>query len=242
MTATVYEFPQQWYAFGQSRFRLQSRSQSAARPWIGGKSVYGPHAQLWVCELSMTPQEDPERQEIAAFFSRLDGQAGIVRISDVSRLRPWYDRNLAATSERFSDNSIFTDGTAFEAGYLPPDVYVYAAADRGDNYIQLAGFPASVANAMRRGDIFQIKPNGIPGTVPHLYEAQFTSATDASGRVGLEIRPRLRAGVAAGDQVSLRYPSTVFRLVDDDQGAFTITPPVRGDMGFALIEALDLAV
>lgn len=240
MTAVVYEFPREWYAFSKVSYRPVSRSQTAARPWIGGKSVYGPHAQFWAGEFVMTQQEDPELQKIAAFFARLDGQAGLLRISDVSRLKPWHDRNLAAGAEAFSDSTLFTDGTGFEDGHLPPDLYVVEAARRGDNFVVLGGLPASTAACFIGGDRFQIKPNGIAGSIPHLYEMMVGGASDADGRIGVEIRPRLRTDIAAGDQVSLRYPSTVFRLIDDNQGAMEITPGMVGNIGFSLIEALDL--
>ncbi len=239
MTTPVYEFPWEWYTFSRAKYRLQSRSQVASRPWLGGRSVYGPHAQLWVTELTMSQQEDPTRQEIAAFFGRLDGQAGLIRISDPTRLRPWYDRDVTPTRETFTDATVFTDATGFESGYLPPDVYVLTAADQGDNTIVLGGFPASTAGVLTRGDLLQVKPNGIPGNCPNLYEVMVGAASNSDGEIGVEIRPRLRMGIAAGDQVSLRYPSTVFRLIDDDQGSIEMTPPVVGNLGFSLIEALD---
>ncbi len=238
MTA-VHDFPREWYGFSKVTFRLLSRSQTANRPWLAGKSVYGPHAQLWVADLTMIQQEDPQRQKIAAWFTRLDGQAGLLRISDPSRLRPWHDRNVAVTRETFSDGSVFSDSTGFEDDTLPPDLYVVEAASRGDNYLVLGGLPASTTDCFLRGDLMQVKPNGIAGPVPHLYEMMVGGSSDAAGQIGVEIRPRLRTDIAAGDQVSLRYPSTVFRLSDDSQGAMEMTPPVVGNVGFSLIEALD---
>ena len=238
--STVYEFPSQWYRFATAKFRLQARSQMSPRPWIGGKSIYGPHAQIWLAELSMTPVTDPDRQQIAAFFSRLDGQAGLLRIADPSRLRPWYDRSIISPAETtWTDGTKWSDGTFWSSDFLPPSIYVATAASKGDNYMVLGGLPASLSGALMHGDLLQINPDGIAGSVPNLYETSIGGATDASGKIGVEIRPRLRQNLAVGDQVALRFPSSVFRLVDDDQGVFEVTPPVFGDMSFSLVEAMD---
>lgn len=239
MTTPVYEFPQAWYQFAKVTYRITSRSQVSNRTWLGGKSVYGPHAQMFVADFTMATQQDPIRQQIAAFFSRLDGQAGLLRIADPSRLRPWHDRNIDAALETWSDGSTWSDGTLWNAGYLPPDLYLIAPANKGDNFIQVGGLPASLAGALTRGDLIQLKPNGIPGSCPNNYEIMVGGPSNAAGQIGIEVRPRLRMGFAAGDQASLRYASTVFRLIDDDQGAVEVTPPVLGNLGFSLIEALD---
>jgi len=240
MTATpVYEFPLDWYQFASATFRIQSSSLVSNRPFLRGKNVKGPYAALWVAEFSLTPQQDPQRQEIAAFFSRLDGQAGLLRIGDPSRLQPWHDRGLTASLEAWSDSSTWSDGTLWASGYLPPDVYVQAAAAKGDNFIVLGGLPASLSNCFRRGDLLQLKPNGIPGSSPSLHEIQVGGATNSSGQIGVEIRPRLRQNFVLGDQATLRNATSVFRLVDDDQGVMSITPPVLGSGGFKLVEALD---
>lgn len=236
---TVYAWPDDWYKAISSTFYLQSRSQSSNKPWLGGKSVYGPHAQLWVCKMTVSEQEwDQRGQAMSAFFSRLDGQAGLMRIGHVARLMPQRDRVVATTSAAWSDGTFFTDGTGWETGPLPPTCYLTTAATRGDNYLVIGGLPASTTRCLRRGDLLEIRPNGSAGETPHLYEVQFDSPTDSSGYTGIEIRPRLRANVAAGDMVVLRNATSVFRVVDDDQGAVEITAPMRANFGFTLIEAI----
>lgn len=239
MTVPVHDFPVGWYSFARITYRLRAASQSSNRPWSGGQNIYGPHAQFWVAQLVMTEQEDPVRQEIEGFFARLEGRAGLLRIADASRLRPWYDRNLAATSEAFTDGTGFTDGTAFASGYLPPSVNVAAAAAKGANYAVLGGFPASTANVLRRGDLMQINPGGQTTSCPNLYQVVQGGSTDAEGKIGVEVRPPFRMALAPGDQAQLRHPGSVFRLSDDDQATMEVTPPVVGNLGFSLVEALD---
>lgn len=242
MTVAVYDFPREWYALlTTQKFTLRSLNQSAPTTWNGaGASAIGPHTQLWTTDFAFRPMYDPVQQDVDAWVSRLRGRSGVARISHTLRNRPWYDRNLAASTSLFSDGSTFSDGSAFANGYLPPEIYVATAAARGARYITLGGLPASLATAFRAGDLLQIKPNGIPGSVPHLYKIMYGGATNSSGQIGVDIEPGLRQAVAAGDVVSLRYPSTLFRLADDGQGEIEIGANGIGSTGLSFVEALDL--
>jgi hypothetical protein len=237
---SIYQFPTPWYQFTRRKFNLVSVSQVTAMPLYGIKRTARGVAQLWRADLTMTEQEDPDRQEIEAFFHRLDGQAGAIRIGDPTRRTPWYNRNVAATRRTFSDGTSFTDGTGFADGLLPPFVTALEAATKGASFVKMAGFPASVANALTRGDLFEHRPNGIHAGFPCLYEIMHGNSTDAAGQAGVEIRPRLRAGIAAGDQIVFDEPTTVMRLADDNQGEIEVTPPVIGNGSFVLAEALDM--
>lgn len=236
----VYDFPIEWKISSQ-RYALRSMNQAPGTSWGGaGGGISGPHTQIWTAQTSMAPVFDPELQDVDAFIARLRGRANVVRFPHLPRWAPWHDRNLVNTVATFSDGSTFTDGSGFISGSLPPEVYLVNAAAAGTRYIVLGGLPASKVKALRAGDLLQIKPNGIPGTVPHLYKAMYGGDTDVSGQIGLDIEPGLRQGVAAGDVVSLRYPSSLFRLVDDNQGEEEVTGGGLGTLGFSLIEALDL--
>jgi hypothetical protein len=101
-------------------------------------------------------------------------------------------------------------------------------------------FPFQQPTYCGSGDLLQIKPNGIPGTVPHLYKVMYGGNSDSSGQIGVEIEPMLRADIAAGDTVGLRNASTLFRLVDDSQGDVEMGADGIGSLGLSFIEALDL--
>lgn len=241
MTVSIYTFAPEWYEYiVKQKYPLRSMSQAANRPWGGGQSISGPHTQLFLCDVTFAPMRDPVLQDLDAFFTRARGRANVIRIAHAMRLAPWYDRNLTPTRANWSDNSTFSDGSGFVSGYLPPEVYVETAAARGSNFIVLGGFPASISNVIRKGDPFEIKPNGVPAAFPHRYKAMFNCSSDASGRVGIEIEPKLRAGVAAGDTVGLRYASSVFRMTGDDQFEIDDEGAGIGNFGGSLVEALDL--
>lgn len=242
MTFQIFDFPIDWYdEIVTQKFTLRSITQAGARPFGGSSpSITDTQTQIWLCDVTMAPQRDPVLQDMDAFFTRLRGRYRGLRISNGMRLAPWYDRNLSPTTSTFSDGSTFTDGSGFANGFLPPNVFVDTSADRGANYLILGGFPPLIENVIRRGDLLQIKPNGIASGFPHLYKAMFSGSSDANGRLGIEIESRLRAGVASGDQVGLRYASTIFRLATDDQADIEGSGGQIGNFGFSLIEALDL--
>ncbi len=236
---TIYEWPHSWYKFISSTFRLQAHSQVTPRTWIGGKSVYGPHAQIWVAQLTLSRQRWNENgQAMAAFFSRLDGQAGLMRIGHYQRLKPQLNRELSSGSQAWSDGTFFDDGTGWANGLVPDIGSVAVAATRGDNFIVLGGLQASTSRVLRRGDLVELRANGIATEVPNLYEVQVDGTTDANGLVGFEIRPRLRQGFAVGDQAVFKVPTSVFRLVDDEQGAAETDHPNLASIGFSLVEAI----
>ena len=239
----IYDWPLAWYDWGfaaPSKYRLRSMSQVAPKPWSGAQAVSGPHAQLWLAEMTTAPLQDPYRQDADAFFARLRGRAGLLRFADPTKMDCWFNRNAAPTSGRFSDGTLFSDGTGFADGLMPPTVYVAQAASKGARYLVLKGFSASTANALRRGDPLEIRPNGVPADFPHRYVAMYGGSTDADGQIGVAIEPGLRAGVAVGDSVSLRGAASVFHLAADDSGEMELAAGFMGSVSFSLLEALDL--
>lgn len=243
MTApTIYEWPADWYRAVSASFFLSSRNQTFQSPWSGRKSVYGPHSQFWMCKMTLMTLrefESPKMWEVSAFFSRLDGQNGLLRIGAIMRMDSQYNLQQAAQSQAWSDGTIFTDGTGWQSNLLPPTAFVAAVANSGDKNLVIGGLPASVAQAIRPGDLFEVRPNGVSSETPNLYEVQVGGSTDANGKIGVEVRPRLRMNFAVGDTIVLKNATSVFHVVDDNQGEIQITGnPINGNLGFTLIEAL----
>lgn len=235
----IYEFPREWYSFLKISFPLRSTSQVSPRPWSGGNSVYGPHAQLFLPKLTVAQIVGDGWQERSAFFSRLGGQAGLLRMSDPARVAPQFNTSVAQSLQPWSDGSTFNDGSQWQSGLVPPTAFVAAATSRGSLALQLGGLMASTSRVLRRGDLIEIRPNGMPAMFPHLYEVMVNGSTDATGKTGVEIRPRLRADIAAGDMAVLAWPTSVFRLIDDSQGDIELDAPNFANHGFSLVEALD---
>jgi hypothetical protein len=192
-------------------------------------------------KLTASIQDIDTWPQMDAFFSRLGGQAGLIRMGDPSRTQPRYNRLLVPPFSTFTDGSAFTDGSGFASSLLPPTCFLASAANRGDNSVVIGGLPVSTANVLSRGDLFEVRPNGIPSATPNLYQIVVDGPTDSTGAAGVEIRPALRQGLSAGDMVVLDHPTSVFHLIDDNQAEMQITAPVLANFGFSLIEAIENA-
>lgn len=237
----IYDFPVDWYdQIVTQKYPLRSLTQVSSRMFGGGQRPSLPHTQIFMTDITFAPLQDPMLQDIDALFTRLRGRSGALRIAEVMRLKPWYDRNVVPGRQNWSDGSTFTDGSGFASGYLPPNVFAAQSAARGARFIVLGGFPVSTAGVLRHGDAFEIKPNGIAAMFPHRYKVMGGGSSNAAGMIGVTIEPGLRAGVAEGDTVSLRNAASVFRMTSDDQFDFEGSNGGIGNGGGSLIEALDL--
>lgn len=238
-TPVVWSYPREWYKFSKISFQLRAASLTSARPWAGGNNIYGPHAQIWMPKFTASVMEETVWPEVSAFFDELGGQAGLLRIGDASRIICAYNRQRRAESQEFSDETLFTDGTGFIDGFMPSTAYLIAPAKRGDTFVKIGGLLPSTTKALSRGDLLEFKPNGIADQTPRLHSVTLQGNTNSDGECGVRIRPPLRAGLAAGDQVDLDYATSIFHLVDDTQAEVEITAPSFGNTGFSLIEAIE---
>lgn len=232
----IIAWPTAWYGVVSSRFYLSSGSQSSMSPWSGRRSIYGPHRQLWRCELQLPASTADRWKPISAFFSEAAGQASLIRIGDSMRTRPRYNLENTLSEQAFSDGTFFDDGTGWLEGGVPSTLHVVTAAARGSTILHVGGLAASQSRLLRRGDLIEPRRDGIADDTPSLHEVLRDAPTDANGETLLKIAPGLRKGVAAGDMVVLDYATTVFRCVDDEQGIVQRDMADIGQAGFSLIE------
>ncbi len=219
-------------------FFLQSNSLVSSGINPGAAAIYGPRAQVFTLDMSVRPLKRREWQKIDAFFARLGGVSGKVRINDPKRPRPGRDQALALTMEPWSDGTFFDDGTGWMDGFLPPYVTVYEAAPAGSPSVVVTGLPASTSACLWAGDLIEYRPNGEAAAYGMAHLIANDAPTDASGRTRLELAPSLRKGVAAGDMVVLQRPTSVFRLVRDDMGVLSHMGGGDARVGFSLLEVL----
>jgi len=154
---------------------------------------------VWQADFSFNARKIADGLSIQGFIDRLESGNNPVRIFDPSRLAPIL---LASTQYGFSDGTFFTDGTGFTDGY---NGSVAVAAAKGASYIVIQGLPAS-------RDVF--KCNDLVGINGYLYETKFDMSSNATGQVGLSIRPNLRAGIAVGDVVTTVFPTCEMILLN----------------------------
>lgn len=232
------EWPKEFRAVAQSQFQLQSTGLMSTSPFTGEATPYGPLSQRFICNVTFPAVRSPVHRYWSGIVSSLRGMQNTLRMVDYFRMRPGYDLDVDPSVSNWSDNSTWSDGRGWSEGFLPPLCAVDQAARMGDNTLVFRGLPANVKSVLRLGDLFEIRPNGMRAAHGMLHEVIHESRTDASGKTLVEFEPSLRKGVAAGDQIVLRYPSSLFRLANDTEGAITRSMGSIGNMGMSLIEVL----
>lgn len=235
----IYEYPREWHKFVASRFQLQTYTLNHASQFRARRSARTIE-QVFEAEFTQKPEVGPTKwQGKSAFFARLEGTSNLLRIGDPLRCLPEYNRqrlNIPA-DEPFSDDTYFTDGYGWAGdGMVPEFAYLTATARRGDSSVVIGGLPENMPGPfLSRGDLFEIRPNGIPSLTGMLYEIVVPAGTDSEGKAGVEIRPRLRQNVAISDQVVFFYPKTVMRLTDPRSASIS-REANRGSFGFTCME------
>lgn len=237
MQPTIWEWPKEWRGTLDSQFTLQAASLSLRSPFTGQVIPYGPQVQRFVAKLTFPTMKPQHHRRAQGFISRLRGINGALRMVDYHRMKPAYDQFVVTpTVENWSDGHAFTDGKGWVSGYLPPFIVCDEAADEGADSLVVRGLPESIAGVMGLGDLFEVRPNGIPANHGHLYEVVTDARSDANGKSRLYCEPGLRKAVAAGDMIVLRYPTSVFRLASDQEGAISRGLASLGNMGLSLEE------
>lgn len=234
----IIEWPRAWWGVVQCEFGLMPRSRRSVSPWRMSQNVYGPHVQWWQAKLTFPAMSDANLAAREAIVESLGGSAGLVRMGHPFRLEPLYNADVAAGSQPFSDGTFFEDGSGWASGILPPLIYVVEAEAARATSVVVGGLTASTSRMLRRGDMVEFRRNGVWDETPSLHRVTRDASTDAAGETRIEITPPLRKGVAAGDQVVLNEPKSVFRLMSDEDGIATRDHRWVGSMGINLIEAL----
>jgi hypothetical protein len=240
MQPTIWDWPKKHRGTTESQFYLAPTSLSSTSPYTGQQTAYGPQVQRWTAKLTFPTMRAPDWRPVQAFITRLRGISGAVRMVDYHRMRPARDAfDAVATFQNWSDGTTWSDGKGWASGYLPPFIICDEAADEGDDSIVVRGLPVSSSETvLRMGDLFEVRPNGIPADHGHLYEIVADARTDADGKTRLYIEPGLRKAVAMGDMIVLRYPTSVFNLASDQEGIVSRGLVSLGNMGLALNEVL----
>jgi len=233
----IWEFPCEWYRFATAKCYLRSRSQASISPWTGRRNVYGPHAQFWVIEVSMVNIDAPLSFQIEAFLERVGGSSGLIRMGSPMQPEPQWNMDIQGIDQAFADGTLWSDGTGWVEGMLPPKISVIAPeVHSAASAVLGGGLPLSTERVLRRGDIIEFRRGGIADETPSMHRVMMDAATNADGNTRVVFRPPLRKGLAAGDMAVLQRAQTVFRLSDDDQGQAGYTPPTTASLGFTLIE------
>lgn len=232
------EWPRAWWGAATADFFLTPRSQRSQSPWTMRQNVYGPHVQFWQAHIVFPPLKDAELAAREAIIESLGGMSRLLRMGHPFRFEPLFNADVAKVIEPWSDGTLFSDGTGWLSGPLPPTIYVYQTAAARATSIVVAGLPESTLRALRRGDMIELRRNGVADRTPSLHRVTRDASSDSSGRTRIDIVPPLRKGVAATDMVVLNNPMTVFRLSSDDPTPARRNAAWHGALEISLVEAL----
>jgi hypothetical protein len=235
----IYTWPAEWLQFISGEFQLRTfamRSQATLSPRRNTRLTY----QIWTVQATYKSERGPTRwAPKSAFFARMDGEAGLLRMADPLRCQPTLNRTLNLPQEPWGDNTLFSDNTGWlNSGLVPPTAEIGVPASMGDVDIVIRGLPPSASQVLVPGDLIEVRPDGIATTIGNLYEVVRGSASNAEGVAGIEVRPRLRQGFAVGDMVVLQHAQCVFRLADADAGRI-FREAAKGSFGFTAQEHVD---
>lgn len=113
---------------------------------------------------------------------------------------------------------------------LPTHTPVVDGAGQVGKTLAIRGFPANTVNILRAGDFIHI------GVGTRLYKVLTDASTDATGKVTVDIWPRLRPSPADGEVIATSDPRGIFRLREPH--AETWLPGNFVEISFRAIEAL----
>lgn len=238
MTDPILDWPEDLSEVVTRSFRLVSRNLSSTALITGEILPAGPTDQRFLVELESPARGEAGWRKASGLIASLRGTGGLVRAFDPARRAPYYNKIVTQTTETWDDSTSFDDGAGWVSGPLPAFVAVAEPAARSARSVVMGAFPASTSAVLRPGDLFEVRPSGVPAAHAHLYEVVRQANSDASGESRVYFEPGLRTGVAAGDMVVLTDPRSVFRLAGDDQGNISVGNTFIGSFGLSLIEVL----
>lgn len=228
----VYDLPA-FAKVAKVRMRISANTRGFESPFTR-HSVYERMAgERWMVEMEFVPiLTRSDARQLRAFMSKLDGRSGCVAVSDPAFHVPSGAVGSGA-SWGFSDGTVWDDAAQWSDAALT--ARVYALASPGDDSIVLDDLPASLADAIKPGDQFQA--GSVHADISQLFEAQSLASTDASGRVRVYVRPRVREAIVAGTTVVFSRPKGRFRLTSDEANAVEINPETS-NFAVTLVEAI----
>lgn len=235
----IYDWPHEWHKFTSTQFTLRTvafGSRSVTSPRRNTRLAY----QAFFVQGTYKSERGPSGwQDKEAFFSRLDGEAGLFRLFDSLKCQPHFNRNNFPAGLTWSTALAWSDNATWVSNALiPPTAVLASAALRGAKYLELSGLPASKTGALMPGDLIELRPDGIATETSNLYMVVAAANTDTAGETTVEVRPRLRQGFAAADMVVLQNAKGVFQLSDGEQGQVFREANV-GSFGFTAVEYVD---
>ena len=214
-----------------SSFYLEANTSRSESPLSRATQVLVRPGARWRCDLSFDSRNRATAARLDAILASLDGSGQEVLLFDFRRVVP---RGAAAlmtgdVTTTFDDGTEFDDATDFADGTVATAPRVLFAAGAGADVVTSAGW-APREHALLAGDYV-----GISG---RLYMVCNDARASAGGVVDFQLRPRLRAPVAAETVIVTDRPTARFRLADNSQGGNRTQVGLFSSYSISLLESL----
>jgi hypothetical protein len=187
---------------------------------LNGRSSFAAAAGgSWAATFTLPVMCAMRGRQFRALIGMADGRAGTVLINADNRLPlQLINGRLTTRKTRFTDGTQFSDVTTFtdNLASFAGAVTVSAAASRDAQVTQITiTLPVDITASELPGMIVGIgDPFGPAGAYQAIEVSRVVS--QAGQDVTIEIRPRLRRAIAAGDQVFIGSPPLRMKFIDDD--------------------------
>lgn len=215
-------FPSDILKPNADRVWIDYRTRSGGETTAGRQQIVGSGVARWMMSLTFPLFTRETILAFRAWLAQMEGRANYTMIgpcdcSNGNSLIP------AIHDIPYSDQSRHTDGAGFMQGGVPPYVSVPAAA--GATQITIlngsTALPVLAGSFMGVGGYFYV----VVGATPQPDETTI-----------LDIRPKLRAAVAADAEVEWCDARGPFRLLNDDSGVFDLQ---LGRYGTAVVDLVE---
>lgn len=208
----IVRLPVEAHRSSEPSFYLGYRALSSSNPWTQYVDTSSPTDERWIATLNIVGQAGAAADDFEALIRRVRGASGFLSVFNPSRRWPRGTATglVKGATTRFDDGTTFDDGSEFQDGIA--SCVVAAAAQRGANYVRLAGLIPDQAVGFATGDMLSISVFSTDTGYLHAVDA--SAPTNASGQATVRISPALRAPISPGAFVRLKDPRGVFRIAD----------------------------
>lgn len=204
-------------------FRLDARTRSGGETVQGREQVVSSGLARWTARLTVPLHTPAKIRAARSLLARLDGRANAVRVGPCDCRNGNQIIPLVGGIPYSPNRAFHTDGAGHSQGGKLPTV----SADAGAGAVQVSVELGATAVPVLDGTFV-----GLGG---YLYV--IVGATPQPGETALlDIRPRLRTALVAGDPVEWCHARLPMRLMTDDSGTFELQLARTGTATLDLVE------
>ncbi|MGK9168032.1 hypothetical protein KXR53_17115 [Inquilinus limosus] len=217
----IYDWPTILVANAEM-FRIDARTRSGGETITGREQAVSSGLGRWIARLTVPLHTPAKIRAMRSLLAKLEGRTNGVRVGPCDCRNG--NRIIPIVGDiPYSDQAPHTDGAGFSQGGIAPTIAEPAAA---------GALHVAILNGSTQLPVLEGSFIGVGG---YLYVVVgVTPQPDETTE--LDIRPKLRTPVAAGDAVEWCRARAPMRLVTDDSGEFELQLARMGTATLDLVE------